>query len=169
MASSILLGLGTNLGDRLLNLRTAIARLEALLGPLQISSVYESPALLKEGSPAEWNRPYLNMAAKADCPIAPGALLTELKTIEMDMGRLPDAPTWSPRVIDIDILSHGESIIESSTLILPHPHIASRPFVLMPMMEIAPDWKHTLSGQSILQMLSQQPIGGTERIGEFAA
>lgn len=168
MSSTIILGLGTNMGDRFSNLRTAIERLTLLLGELSFSSVYESPALLKEDSPPEWNRPYLNMAVKAVHKMHPADLLGSLKTIERDMGRKVDAPCWSPRTIDIDILCHGGTVIHSPALNLPHPHLSERAFVLMPFLEIAPEWKHPETNQTLLQMLSAMPITGTERIGAFA-
>ena len=137
---TVALGLGTNQGDRIENLQRAIGHLTAKIGKLTLSNLYESQALLCPGSPPEWNRPYLNMAACAQTSLRPEALLAEIKSIEKQMGRDLSAALWSPRIIDIDILLYGDLHTHSPTLTIPHPHLNVRPFAFLPLKEISPDY-----------------------------
>lgn len=135
---SVTFGLGSNLGDRLSHLRQTIDALQAQLGMLTLSRVYESQAHLLPGSPPEWNRPYLNMAAQGQTTLPPEKLLDLTQAIERQLGRDHAAPRWSPRPIDIDILYYGDVALQSERLTLPHPRIHERDFVLSPLNDLKP-------------------------------
>lgn len=135
----IILGLGSNVGDRLGNLESAILKLSsAVLKIKDISSIYESPALLKDGAPPEWNSKFLNMAVSGKTDLSPRQLLGEIKSIEKQVGRQARG-VWAPREIDIDILLFGDATINEPDLVVPHPAMAERSFVMMPLSDIAPD------------------------------
>jgi 2-amino-4-hydroxy-6-hydroxymethyldihydropteridine diphosphokinase len=142
----IILGLGSNVGDRAGFLRAAVGRLGAILGDMRVSRVLESPALLPENAPADWNTPYLNMAVSGTSTLSAPQLLDEVKKIERDLGRIPRG-FWAPREIDIDILSICGQCCTSPELTLPHAKILSRDFVLLPIVDVAPDWRYPLAGE----------------------
>lgn len=139
----ILLGLGSNLGDRQANLEAALAALvaDASLRLLRVSSVYQSAALLPENAPADWDIAYYNIVVAAEGDVPPERLLAAVKAIEAKLGR-KDVGRWGPRVIDIDILAHGDEVMEGETLTLPHPAMLERDFVMVPLAEIQPHWLH---------------------------
>ncbi len=126
----IYLALGSNLGDRLANLRAAVADLnERGIAVTARSSVWETPPV-PAGQP-----PFLNAAVAAETALDPPSLLRELKAIEHALGRRP-GPHWGPRPIDLDILFYGDQHIETAELTVPHPRIAERAFVLAPLSDI---------------------------------
>ena len=134
----IFLGLGSNVGDRRVNLVRAIEALEQRgVCIVRLSPVVESPALLPDGAPAEWNLPFLNLVAKCRTDRAPESLLDELKRIEAELGR-GDADKWAPRPADIDILLWGQERIVTDRLRIPHPQLERRNFVLAPLVALEP-------------------------------
>lgn len=137
----ILFGLGSNLGDRKANLEAALRALEEVAQVLRVSSVYESAALLPEGAPEAWDIAYYNIVVSAESALEPQALLAEVKRIEQALGR-KDVGRWGPRLIDIDILAHGDTQLQSDALTLPHAEMLGRDFVMLPLAEIAPHWRH---------------------------
>ena len=147
----IILGLGSNLGDREKNLHDAISLIERdLLKNIKKSSIIETPALLPENADATWNISFLNMVICGNLQneILPQDFLHKIKLIEKNLGRKPSA-RWAPREIDIDILAWGNEIFESDILRIPHPSIMERDFVKIPMREIYPEWVHPKSGEKI--------------------
>jgi 2-amino-4-hydroxy-6-hydroxymethyldihydropteridine diphosphokinase/dihydropteroate synthase len=144
----IVLGLGSNVGDRLAHLRTALQKLKQLPGLtlLQVSPVYQSDALLPENAPEDWNHPYLNIAIRAKTSLTPDALLPELKKIEWSIGRKPEVRHWGPRVMDIDILAFDDQVIHTDALTVPHASLFERPFALWPLADVWPDWVCPLPG-----------------------
>lgn len=138
----IALGLGTNQGDRLTQLRLALRKISSLedVRVLHVSSIYESEAMLPEGAPQSWKKSFLNLAVIIETSLEPKALLSRLKEIEVSLGRV-DSGRWAPREIDIDLLADSKNTtIETRDLQLPHPGLFARPFALLPVREIAPDW-----------------------------
>jgi 2-amino-4-hydroxy-6-hydroxymethyldihydropteridine diphosphokinase / dihydropteroate synthase len=137
----IILGLGSNLGDSLKNLRLAVQRLKntGVLHSIRVSPLYTSSALLLPNAPADWNRPYLNIALACESSLSPMELLTTLKKIEHQMGR-SESTRWAPRLIDIDILAWHDEIINEPTLQVPHPELQNRPFALWPLLDLWPTW-----------------------------
>ncbi|MDC0534842.1 dihydropteroate synthase [Francisellaceae bacterium] len=141
---SVILGLGTNQGDRIKNLREAIKQIDVLDTVLvkKKSAVFQTPALLKPNSPEEWNIDYFNCCILIETDLVPNQLLRELKKIEEHLGRKLQAERWSPRVIDIDIISWGEEVINEPSLQIPHIGLLERNFVLQPLLQVDPYWVH---------------------------
>ena len=128
------IGLGANLGDRLATLRTALSAMGALPGTRVqgVSSLYGS-APVDAGGPD-----YLNAVAQVQTTLAPHALLAQLQAIEQAAGR--ERPYRNaPRTLDLDVLLHGDAMLASTTLTLPHPRMHERAFVLLPLLELAPE------------------------------
>jgi len=148
----VYLSLGSNLGDRAANLDHAIAALAgAQLRVLRRSFIYETEPVDVVDQP--W---FLNLVVEAESPLAPLApltLLRELQAIERRMGRERTTPR-GPRVIDLDILLYGAHVIASPELEIPHPRMASRRFVLVPLAELAPKLRHPSRGATILELLA---------------
>jgi 2-amino-4-hydroxy-6-hydroxymethyldihydropteridine diphosphokinase len=140
------LSLGTNLGDRLAHLRTAITKLPPKVNPIVQSSIYETEPWGYSDQPA-----FLNQVIKAATNLEPLDLLDFLKSTEVQMGR-HETFRFGPRLIDMDILFFDETVLETPTLTIPHPRIAERAFILVPLAEIAPDLLHPVLGKSIQQI-----------------
>ena len=140
-------GLGSNQGDRLAHLEAALRELErAGARDVAASPVVESPALLPAGAPADWNRPYLNLVARARIPRAgPDDWQRTIKSIEARLGRDLSASRWSPRPVDVDILLWGRRTVRTGHLTIPHREILERSFVLTPLAHLAP--RMTIPGQ----------------------
>ncbi|MFV0472169.1 MAG: 2-amino-4-hydroxy-6-hydroxymethyldihydropteridine diphosphokinase [Paludibacteraceae bacterium] len=135
--SLVFLGLGTNLGNRPDNLNQAVWMITVEVGEVySCSSFYESKPW---GFQSEYN--FLNAVVLVNTPYSPEKLLEILKKIESHIGREPHAKgaSYKDRIIDIDILIYENRIINRPNLTIPHPHIAKREFVLVPLAEIAPD------------------------------
>lgn len=140
------IGLGANTGDRGSNLYNAIARLSQTPGVTvrKLSRLMENPAVGgPEGSP-----PFLNGAAVVETTLGSHALMKTLLEIEKSLGR-NRRDKWEPRPIDLDLLLYGDQIISSDDLIVPHPLMHERPFVLEPLAEIAPDAVHPTLQMSV--------------------
>lgn len=151
-ASGIYLGLGSNLGDRLANLRLGCRLMEiAGIGVTRASSLYETEPV---GPPQP---DYLNAVCRVETDLAPEALLVVLKKIETEAGRVPGR-RWGPRELDLDVLLYRDLTIESEDLTIPHRELLNRPFVLLPLLEIAPAL--TLpSGEPLVDYLHETPAG----------
>jgi 2-amino-4-hydroxy-6-hydroxymethyldihydropteridine diphosphokinase len=153
----ILIALGSNLGDRADYLAQARVALEGHdIEISSASSIIETPALVPEGAPGEWNVPYLNQVVRVRTALNPMALLMCLKLIEHDLGRQERA-TWAPREIDLDLLAYGDEIILTERLVLPHPQMDNRAFVLKPLAEIAPHWRHPVLEKTAAELLAELP------------
>lgn len=100
--------------------------------------------------------PYLNQVLVVETHLAPRELLTAIKLIEAELGRTPEA-RWAPREIDIDLLAYDDVVMVDESLTLPHPQMDARVFVLAPLCEIAPDWRHPVLGRSARELLAQLP------------
>lgn len=149
---TVFLGLGSNLGDRSRALRTALDRLH---GPdlriRRVSSVYETEPL--DCTPQGW---FLNAVAQAETRLFPVQLLQRLLRIEAEMGRKRTrARLHSPRVIDLDLLFYGHWVIDIPTLTVPHPRLHLRRFVLEPLAELAPEWRHPGLRRSVAELLRE--------------
>jgi len=131
------LALGSNLGDRGAHLREAVHRLRALASSahFRASSLYRTdPVDCAPGTP-----PFLNAAIEIECSLDPHELLAACQLIERDLGRPADHGFHTPRTVDIDILFLGEHVVDAPDLVIPHPRIAERAFVLLPLADIRPD------------------------------
>ncbi|KPJ68107.1 MAG: hypothetical protein AMJ43_01500 [Coxiella sp. DG_40] len=155
----VILGLGSNVGDRLANLRQALKYLRTLknVTVTQVSPVYESEALLPENAPHTWNHAYLNVAVSCKTCLQPKVLLQQLQRIESQIGRVPDLK-WSPRIIDIDVLAWGEEHHQSEELHIPHAGLLTRPFALWPLADLIPSWRYCAPGKSETGRTAQEII-----------
>ena len=138
-------GLGSNLDDPGAQLSRALQALAGLPETLlvAVSGRYRNPPMGPRDQPD-----YLNAVAGLLTRLAPGALLAALQGIENDQGRRRDGPRWGARTLDLDLLAYGNVRLESDALTLPHPGICSRPFVLVPLAEVAPGLRLP-DGQSV--------------------
>lgn len=145
----IILGLGSNLGDRLGNLRRALDSIKKIphLTVQQVSPVYISDALLPENAPTHWDKPHLNAALRCHTTLPPYELLRQIKEVEIIVGRTPEK-NWGPRIIDIDILAWDDLIQYDEKLHIPHENLHERPFALWPLADVAPHWVYPLQGEN---------------------
>jgi 2-amino-4-hydroxy-6-hydroxymethyldihydropteridine diphosphokinase len=148
----IYLGLGSNMGDRRYNLGSALNSLTPIIKIELVSSIYDTMPVGNTLQPR-----FFNMVCKGATTLPPSDLLIYLKKIEKTMGRIP-GPINSPRPIDIDILFYGNQVINTTMLIIPHPRLTERAFVLVPLTEIAPDFVHPVTGKTIRQMLQARKV-----------
>jgi 2-amino-4-hydroxy-6-hydroxymethyldihydropteridine diphosphokinase len=153
----VYLSLGSNLDDRAANLRTAINKLSDLGAVKAVSSFYETEPVGLTAQP--W---FLNCAVKLDTEKMPRQLITAILNLEQAMGRQRKQKN-GPRIIDIDILLFGTSIIETKGLTVPHPRMHERRFVLEPLAEIAPDVRHPIFKRSARELRDALPPGQTVR------
>jgi 2-amino-4-hydroxy-6-hydroxymethyldihydropteridine diphosphokinase len=145
------LGLGSNLGDRRQHLEAALEVLRANPA-IRITAVSEFIETAPVGGPLGQG-PYLNGAAAIETDLAPHDLLAEVKRIEQSLGR-QEGPRWGPRPLDIDILLYGDMIISTPSLVIPHPRMAERRFVLEPLAKIAPEARHPLLRRTVRELLA---------------
>lgn len=152
----IVLGLGSNIGDRLGYMRQALAAIKSIptLSVKRVSPVYLSAAQLPDNAPPEWNQEFFNCAVSCECNLTAPELLTVLKKIEKALGR-GEHENWSPRVIDIDILAWHSRAVKSARLTIPHPRLMERPFALWPLADIYPDWQIPNSDLTAEQAVEQ--------------
>ena len=147
----IYLGLGSNLGDRQQHLAHALDELAAAgVRIVRVSPVVESPALLPDDAPTEWNRPFLNLVAECSSNATPHELLDLAKRVEAALGR-GEHERWSPRAIDVDILLYGREQIATHRVQIPHPGVTHRAFVLSPLAMLAP--RLTIPGRGTATVL----------------
>lgn len=151
----ILIALGGNLasaaGPPAKTLNRALARLEALgVKILSVSSFYETPAWPDGADP-----PFVNAVAAVKTALQPVELLNLLHGVETEFGRMRSVPN-APRTLDIDLLDYDGRVMDDG-ITLPHPRLAGRSFVLVPLAEIAPGWRHPVSGQGIVELLAALP------------
>lgn len=152
------LGLGSNLGDRAVTLSAALGLLAG--GDLRItreSRVYESPPWGKTDQPA-----FLNQVVEVDTTLAPEALLARCQKIEDALGRVR-RERWGPRTIDIDILLYDDLMIQTPDLVVPHPDLRRRAFVLVPLAEVAPDLRLP-TGETVGDVLMAIPDRAEVRV-----
>ena len=143
------IGIGSNVGDRVENLRQALEHLDGIMSLERLSATYETAPRYVLDQP-----PFLNMAVGGDTPLEPLLLLEQLKKIEIDIGRVPTEERYGPRAIDLDILFYGSDVVNEPGLSIPHPLMAEREFVLRPLADIAPNFRHPVMGRSVAEILS---------------
>lgn len=152
--SYVLVNIGSNLGDRRLNLSRAMRKIGEEFGDFEISHVVES---------APWGfdstHSFLNLGMSFETDLSPLDLLHKLQEIEKSIGggshRTPDGG-YADREIDIDIIAIDQEIIDLPELQVPHPHMAERLFVLEPMDELAPGWRHPVTGLTPIEMIMKK-------------
>jgi 2-amino-4-hydroxy-6-hydroxymethyldihydropteridine diphosphokinase len=142
-------GLGSNLGDRAAYLLLGLSALSRLPETrlLRLSPVYETDPV---GPPQP---PYLNMVAELETELSPKGLLAEMLGIEKALGR-ERRERWGPRTLDLDLLLYGDLVLEEAGLSVPHPRLHERAFVLVPLLDLLPEGRHPLLGQSFAELLA---------------
>lgn len=150
--AKVIIAAGSNLGDRKYYLQRAGDFLSDLATtPVRKSSVWESEPV----GPAEYT--FLNSVALVTTPLQPEDLLSKLKHFEQTLGRETKPKRWGPRILDLDIISYNNLVIQTDTLIIPHPEYQNRLFVLLPMKELLPQWTDPVSGYTIQTMVLNAP------------
>lgn len=145
-------GLGSNLGDRLDNLKRAVELLlEKGLAVMEASSVYETDPV---GPPQP---DYLNAAVAIDCDLLPAELVAVLKRVEAEIGR-EQSERWGPRVIDLDLLLYGEETVAEPGVTVPHSELTNRAFAMVPILEIDDDVELP-SGEPLSAFCEKDPEG----------
>src|SRR4051794_36083952 len=148
----IYLSLGSNIGDREANLRKAVEQLAAQdVRVLHTSRIYETEPV--DYVNQAW---FLNQVVEAETALFPMQLLTRVAKVERDLGRKRTVRR-GPRTIDIDILFYGAAVVETARLQIPHPRVAERRFVLVPLAELAPEMRHPVTHRTVGQMLESAP------------
>lgn len=154
--NNVFLAIGSNMGDRAWHIDSARQFLQSQVGELlKVSCLYETQPW---GNPVQ--DPFLNQVVHVKTDLGPHALLQRLKGYEYDMGR-KDTVRWGSRIIDIDILYYGHLILDRDDLQLPHPELTERNFVLVPLVEIAPDFLHPifkLSNKELLEYCDDKSL-----------
>ena len=149
------IGLGSNVGDRRGALESALARLQALAG-VEVTAVSGAWETSPVGPVAQAD--FLNAAAELRTSLEPRPLLEALLSTERDHGR-QRRQRWGPRSLDLDLLLMGGRCVDEPGLTIPHPRLASRRFVLVPLLEIAPGLVHPVSGERLADVLADLESG----------
>ena len=155
----VYLALGSNLDDRAANLKQAVAALTPQLDVKAKSKVYETPPWGYLDQPK-----FLNQVVKAKTYLEPEPLLKHLKRLEVALGRKESVPN-GPRLIDLDILFFDDLVFKSPSLVIPHPRLHERAFVLVPLMDIDPELVHPVNRKSVREMLAECNQEGIEKVG----
>lgn len=161
LMSSAFIALGANLGDRIATLQSAVSRIGALGTIEAISSVYETDPVGYLDQPQ-----FLNAVLQLSTALRPVELLDLLLEVEAELGRVRTFAN-APRAIDLDLLLYGDEVMTTERLVLPHPRMLERGFVLVPLAEIAPDAVHPVSGRTIGKHLTDLgELSGIRRVEE---
>jgi 2-amino-4-hydroxy-6-hydroxymethyldihydropteridine diphosphokinase len=150
----VYLGLGSNLGEKQEYLKRALDYISQRMRVEKASSIYDTEPI---GSNPDQPR-FLNLVCRVTTSVPPNMLLFLTKGIESKLGRLP-GPKDGPRVIDIDILLYGDQIIDLPDLKIPHPRMLERAFVLVPLVEIAPEAVHPVEKKTIKEIFDSRKVG----------
>ena len=160
MTHTVYLSLGTNIGNRAENLKQAITSLPPQMTVKKKSNIYETPPWGYTEQDA-----FLNQVVKVTTYLEPEPLLKHLKRLEVVLGRKATF-RYGPRLIDIDILFYDDLVLDTPSLTIPHPNVHERGFVLIPMMDIAPDHTHPVIKKSICEMIALCNLAGIEQFGK---
>lgn len=153
--------LGANLGEPRAALRSAYAALHALGTVVRTSALYRTAPV--GGPPGQPD--YLNAAALLHTALTPHDLLAELLRVEREAGR-ERRERWGPRTLDLDLVSYDDLVLQSADLTLPHPRTMDRPFVLAPLADVFPAWRHPETGETVEAALARLGWGGVERLAD---
>lgn len=161
MSEQVILSLGSNRGDSRALLRSAVESLRGVLSDLRISSVWKTAAI----GPVDQDD-FLNLVAVGLCDLDPFELLARLQQIEADHGRQRDREVpKGPRTLDIDIVLFGKKILSTTHLVIPHPGLLERRFVLIPLLELVPDCADPVTGRVLCDAVAGLEDQNMERMG----
>lgn len=156
------IGIGSNLGNRVENCLNAVHEISGFIKISALSSIYETEPVGKEDQPD-----FVNCVIKIETDLSPSGLLVSLLSVEHKLGRKREEK-WGPRIIDLDIILYDDLVIETEELAIPHPMMHLRGFVLVPLLEIAPDLTHPVLNVSLSKLLEElKDTKGVIKIGEF--
>lgn len=151
----VIINMGSNMGDRRLNLSRAMRAIGSRFGDFELSHAIETPA---QGFDSPHS--FLNAAIMVRTDMEPHAVLAQLQEIEKQLGSGPHRNadgSYADRLIDLDIIAIDDAIIDTPTLQVPHPRLAERRFFLEPLQELAPTWRHPATGRTAAEMLAVLP------------
>ncbi len=155
------LGLGSNLGNREANMRTALRDLWRMGRVAAVSSLYETEPAGGLAQPS-----FYNAACRLETGLEPRPLLRFLQGLEHELGRRPGGERWGPRPIDLDILLYESRVVDEEGLVIPHPRLAERSFVLLPLAEIAAEVRFHDDGRTVGELLAAAGMEGVRRVAE---
>lgn len=156
------MALGANLGDRQATLARAVDLIGEEIGPVEARSAWlETEALIHPDDPATAYPPYLNGVLVARTDLEPPEILRRLHAVEARLGRDRSRETarWRPRTVDLDLVALEDAVVDTPALRLPHPEMHRRRFVLAPMVEVWPDWRHPQLGATTAELLARLEDG----------
>ena len=156
----VYIGLGANIGNREANLRMALRGLTRMARVESVSSLFETDPI----GPVSDQPAFYNAACRIQTGLEPKSLLRFLKSLEHEIGRRPGGPVGGPRPIDLDILLYDDRVHENADLMIPHPRLAERAFVLVTLAEIAPDLTHPSTGKTIADLAQAVKTDGVRQI-----
>ena len=150
----VIIALGTNLGNRLENLKAGLKLLQKNLEVEKCSKIYESDALLPENAPKDWDISFYNCVFTCQTNLKPLELLELCKQVEKEIGGDREKERWAPRVLDVDIISYNNEVVEIENLKIPHERMLERSFVVWPLSDILPKWKYPAKGDNYQKPIS---------------
>jgi 2-amino-4-hydroxy-6-hydroxymethyldihydropteridine diphosphokinase len=164
MMRRVYIGIGSNMGDREFLIRKAVESLRLLpqTNVSRVSSLYDTDPVGETDQP-----PFLNAVAWIETELLPRDLLWQMLLIEKRMGRVRSR-RWGPRPIDLDLLFYDDEVIEEPDLQVPHPEAHRRAFVLLPLVELDPNFRHPVTGETVRRMIQKLPPNPPVRkLGRF--
>ncbi|MDP2479611.1 MAG: 2-amino-4-hydroxy-6-hydroxymethyldihydropteridine diphosphokinase [Candidatus Palauibacterales bacterium] len=157
----VAIGMGSNLGARERHLARGVRALARLLSELAVSPVYETTPFGDVRQPD-----YLNLCCVGSTDLPARTLLETMLRVEQSAGRRRTGRRFGPRTLDLDLLLYGGSVFSEADLEVPHPRMAERAFVLVPLRDLAPDWRHPVLGRSIAELTEGVDASGVRRFGD---